>query len=200
MLLGIGSCSPSPQLLLASRSPSPQMLLDANVTASAVASVRDSISVSRDMIAAVFQVTPPYVDVAFGCILFVMLNAIAKEATFLLMPTPQLDAMAARLLTVAAFVGFQELSGFPASQWLPGGYGRPDSGRVDPNPFFQSGSPLAGVTFAFAFGIAIAVPAQLAGIEWVPGAREFPEFGGALLLLLVAPLSEEVFFRAVSGE
>ena len=38
--------------------------------------------------------------------------------------------------------------------------------------------------------------AQLFGLEWLPGPRPWPEPERAALLLLIAPLSEEAFFRA----
>ena len=40
------------------------------------------------------------------------------------------------------------------------------------------------------------MPAQLLGLEWVPAPRPWPEPERAALLLAVAPLSEEAFFRA----
>ena len=46
------------------------------------------------------------------------------------------------------------------------------------------------------FAVPIATFAQLAGIPWLPDARSFPEAGGCALRLIVAPLSEEIFFRA----
>ena len=42
----------------------------------------------------------------------------------------------------------------------------------------------------------LATLAQLCGVEWLPAPRPFPPADGALLRLLVAPLAEELFFRA----
>lgn len=46
------------------------------------------------------------------------------------------------------------------------------------------------------FAVPIGVFAQLAGLDWVPAPQPLPSPDGLLLTLLVAPLSEEMFFRA----
>jgi len=162
---------------------------------------REYISLARDNAASTLRVTPQWIDAAFGCILFVALNAACKELASLAFPLPQADtaagaaagAAAGRALAVIVFAALQQLAGLPVDDWLRL---RADAQRVDPNPLFQSGSPLAGVTFAFMFAVPVASCAQLAGVPWLPDARPFPGAPGCVLRLLVAPLSEELFFRA----
>ena len=135
-------------------------------------------------------VTTPWLDTAFGCILFVLLSAAGKYLTVLRFDSPDVDAAAGRLLALAAFALAQQLAFLPASDWLrftPAN--RPADRRFD-------FSPLEGVTFGFIFAVPLATAAQLAGIDWVPPAQPFPEADGALLRLVVAPLSDELFFRA----
>lgn len=166
------------------------LLLDdeiANATTSVHTFAREIVTTTRDAVAFTFRVTPEYVDVGFGCVLYLVLNALSA-AVEPVMP----DGGVLRLLALAGFAAVQQFAGVPLDRWLR----QADESRVDPNPFFQSGSPLAGVTFAFAFGLAVAVPAQLLGVPWVPAARELPEAGPALEKLFVAPLCEELFFRA----
>ena len=92
-----------------------------------------------------------------------------------------------------AEVQLQQLVGLPPSEWLRLD---DDPAAMDPNPFFQSRNPFFGTTFATAFALCVALAAQLLGLEWLPGPRPWPEPGRAALLLLIAPLSEEAFFRA----
>ena len=161
------------------------------------ARVQQAVSIWRDNTAYIFNVTPEYVDVGFGCVLYLLLNGLSRPLSLAIgieAVTPRGDGPVPRLLTVAGFAAAQQIAGTgPVSSWLRL---KADESRVSSSPTFQSGSPLAGVTFAFAFGLAVAVPAQVLGIEWVPAAREFPEAGRALHLLFVAPLCEEIFFRA----
>lgn len=147
----------------------------------------------RDSAAYFLGVTPPYIDVAFGCILFVILNALCREVTFLTTPSPAADAAASRLLAIALFSAVQQCIGVPLAEWLRV---REDTGRVDASPLFQSGSPLAGVIFAFCFAVPVATAAQLVGVPWVPEARPFPDASASFLKILVAPATEEMFFRA----
>ena len=154
--------------------------------------LRVKVSEVTSSAAAAIGVTPPWIDAGIGCILFVLLNAACKELTFLAFPTPQADILAGRLLAIVAFAVVQELAFVPTSRWL-----RLDPpNKPDANPFFQSGSPLAGITFAFIFAVPVCTLATLLGIDWLPEPRPWPAADGALLFLLVAPLSEELFFRA----
>ena len=147
--------------------------------------LRDRADRSRDAAAYSLMVTPPWIDVAVGSIAFLLLNVLIVS-TFG-------DGVASRLVALGGFVGLQQLVGLPPSEWL-----RLDDepSAVDPNPLFQSRSPLAGATFATAFALGVALVAQLFGLEWVPGPRPWPDASRAALLLIVAPLSEEAFFRA----
>ena len=172
----------------------PPLRMQANDTAGVMARVSDGISgvnrirdayaAPRAAAASIFRVSPPYFDACLGCVVFSLLTR-ATSGTG--------DSTAGRVATIAVFIAVQSVAGVSPSSWLR--YDE-DSRRVDPNPLFQSGSPLAGVTFGFAFAIAVAASAQVLGIDWVPAAREWPEAARASLLLLVAPLSEEIFFRA----
>ena len=147
---------------------------------------------ARTTLAYQLRVTPPWLDVGLGSILFVFLNAAAKELTLFSFSTPETDAIAARVLALVAFIALQQVAGLPPSDWL---LRRAEPGRAT-SPLLQSGSPLAGVTFAAAFCLATAGFAQLLGLPWLPDPRPWPDSGGAALFLLVAPLSEEIFFRA----
>ena len=152
-----------------------------------MSTAREAIDAGRDAIAFSLMVTPAWVDVGVSGILYVLLNALAVAIS-------GGDGPVGRLLALGGFAGLQQLAGqLPPSAWLKLDE---DEARVSSSPLFQSGSPLAGVTFAFAFGLAVAVPAQLLGLEWVPAPRPWPEPERAALLLAVAPLSEEAFFRA----
>ena len=145
---------------------------------------------AREYAASMLRVTPPWVDVCFGCISFVLLNALAIALTQAAhVPA---DGAIHRLLALITFALLQAAVGLPPSEWLRG---RADESRIDPNPLFQSGSPLAGITFGVGFGLSIAVGASLLGIDWVPSAREWPSTDRALELLAVAPLVDEAFFR-----
>ena len=139
--------------------------------------------------ALVFRVTPAWIDVGLGCILFLLLNGIAREALSSATPSPTTDILAARALALAAFVLVQQyVGGTPPDSLLEEERIRARSS----NPLFNSGSPLAGVTFAFMFAVPVAVLAQLAQWEWLPQPAPFPDGAGAALTLLVSPLSEEV--------
>ena len=186
-----------PRLLLSGRAPvqraaHPLLLLDdRNQSAAAtwrddtVVDLRDRADRSRDAAAYSLMVTPAWIDVAVGSIAFLLLN-VAIVSTFG-------DSVTSRMVALGGFVGLQQLVGLPPSEWL-----RLDDepAAVDPNPLFQSRSPLAGATFATTFALCVALAAQLCGLEWIPGARPWPEPSRAALLLLIAPLSEEAFFRA----
>ena len=151
------------------------------------------VSTARDNAAFFLRVTPPWIDAAFGSVLFVVLNAFYLQATLLMLPSPEADTIAARVLALGTFAALQQFAGVPVSQWLRL---REDPSRVARNPLFQSGSPLAGITFAFIFAVPVAILAQLAEIAWLPEPRPWPGAEDALLRLVVAPVSEECFFRA----
>lgn len=151
------------------------------------------VSTARDNAAFYLKVTPPWVDAMFGSVLFVVLNTIYLQTTLLMLPSPEADTIAARILALGTFAALQQFAGVPVSQWLRLGE---DPSRVSRNPLFQSGTPLAGVTFAFLFAVPVAILAQLAGLAWLPEPRPWPEAEDAFLRLVVAPVSEECFFRA----
>ena len=156
--------------------------------------LRGKLLKSRDSTAMLLRVTPSWADAAFGACSYVFLNSWCKFGTLLVFPeSPDAAAVGGRMLALCLFSALQQAVGVPPNEWLRL---REDPQRVDPNPLFQSGSPLAGVTFAFCFAVPIAVAAQLAGIQWIPQPRPFPDASGSLLRLFVAPLSEEIFFRA----
>ena len=152
-------------------------------------SIRESVSETRDYAASVLRVTPAYMDTAIGCILFVTLNAGFKEATFLLFDSPEADTLAGRLLALVAFAAIQQFAFLPLNRWL-----RIGSDQKSADPFFSN--PADGVIFAFIFAVPLAGLAQLCDVSWLPEPRPFPPPEAALLKTVVAPLSEEVFFRA----
>ena len=147
---------------------------------------REIVHVSRDAIAFAFRVTPPYVDLGVGCLLFLVSEATAQVAC-------GGESVASQLAAIGLFAGSQQLVGLPTSEWLQL---RANPEQVDRSPFFQSGSPAAPVTAAFAFGIAVVCVASLSGVNWLPAPREFPEPSRALDIILVKPAVEELFFRA----
>ena len=153
--------------------------------------LRENIKELEATAANLIGVTPPWITTAFGCNLFVLLDFAAKQLTILTLPSPELDAIAARTLAVILFAAIQQIAFIPLREWLTLGPNKPR----DPNPVFQNG-PYAGVTFAFIFAVPLGTIAQLCGIPWLPEPKPFPAADGALLNLLVAPLSEEIFFRS----
>ena len=154
--------------------------------AKVVQAARAAADETRDVIAYAFRVTPPYVDLGVGCLLFLVSEVLAQVVC-------GGESVASQLVAVGLFAGSQQLVGLPPSLWLQL---RADPERVDPSPFFQSGSPAAPITAAFAFGIAVVGAASLAGVPWLPAPRAFPEPSRALDVLLVKPVVEEIFFRA----
>lgn len=175
------------------RSPVPTM--NATALAPTFQLLSDAVRDTRDQAAGYLAVTPAWIDVCFGSVTYVLLNAACRQAGVLVFGGDAMVSIAGRLLALCLFVAAQQLVGVPVSQWLRL---QGDSQRVDPNPFFQAGaaSPLAGVTFAFIFAVPIATCAQLAGLDWLPAPRPFPGGSESALRLLIAPLSEEIFFRA----
>jgi len=153
----------------------------------------DTVSTARDQAAYLLRVTPPWIDAAFGCILFVVLDVLFKAVTSFTSLSPEMEAGAARVLALGTFAVLQQGIGLPPSLWLRWSE---DKSRVSANPLFNSGSPLAGVTFAFIFAVPCAVAAQAVGIDWLPPPAPFPDSLTTLLKVLVAPLTEEAFFRA----
>ena len=153
----------------------------------------EAFSSARLRAALLFRVTPAWMDVILGCLLYLTLNGVTREALLLATPSPTTDILAARALALAAFVPLQQyIGGVPPASLLDED---PSRARSD-SPLFNSGSPLAGVTFAFIFAVPVAVLAQLAQWEWLPPPAPFPDGPGAALALLVSPLSEEVLFSA----
>lgn len=111
---------------------------------------------------------------------------------------------AARVVATGGFAAIQQVAGLPLDQWLTlrSNQATPqEGGSTSPVEFLQS--PLApvaaGVTF-FAVAVGLGVGASVgAGIEWdstLPAARALPEAPAAADILLLAPLTEELFFRA----
>ena len=191
----------------------PRLLLDEPINAtttvapsaqqlSSSTSVREFVSEQRDLAASLLRVTPAYIDVFVGCILFVLLNAATTEFTALALPGIGCsgiglgggvcaggDTVVGRLAALGAFAAIQQLAFLPISQWLR--YGNDEKTA---NPFFTN--PIDGGTFGFLFAVPLAVFAQASGIDWLPEPRPFPPLDEAFLKAFVAPLSEEAFFRA----
>ena len=147
--------------------------------------LRARVDRSREAAAYSLMVTPAWIDVAVSSVAFLLLNVAIVSAFG--------DSVTTRVVALGAFVGLQQLVGLPPSEWLRLD---DDPAAMDPNPFFQSRNPFFGTTFATAFALCVALAAQLFGLEWLPGPRPWPEPERAALLLLIAPLSEEAFFRA----
>ena len=158
--------------------------------------VRQASSKFRSLSANALAVTPPWISLSFGTCIFVASNAVFKSATLMATPAPELDAALARLLCVGFFAAVSDVVlDVPASEWLwP--LRRARAAEVSPNPLFMSGSPLAGVTFAFILMVPLAVAAQVLGLAWLPPPREFPSAELAALRLVVAPATEVTFFSA----
>ena len=175
----------SSHAIVAQRAAHPLLLLDECNQSALVEDLRARVDRSREAAAYSLMVTPAWIDVAMSSIAFLLLNVAIVSAFG--------DSVTTRAVALGAFVGLQQLVGLPPSEWL-----RLDDepAAMDPNPFFQSRNPLFGTTFATAFALCVALAAQLFGLEWLPGPRPWPEPGRAALLLLIAPLSEETFFRA----
>jgi membrane protease YdiL (CAAX protease family) len=149
-------------------------------------------------VAAAARVEVAYLVVAAGTVLYVYLNRAAKDLTIFQFDSPEADVVAARVLAVAAFVLLQQAAGLDPRSWLRLG-GEPAAAADAGGPLgsvFAFPTPVAGVVFALLFVLPV-VALSAAGVRLLPVyGTGFPSEARALLTLLVAPLSEEVFFRA----
>jgi len=156
----------------------------------------DAASNVLDQLASRLRIDPSWLIATAGCLLFVSLNAAAKDLTLFTFPSPEADVGVARILAVATFAAVQQLVGFELSSWLR--LSGTSDGRASPlDPIFELGSPLAGVAFALLFFVPVAGLNAL-GLNLLPVyGTGFPStVSSALLTFLIAPFSEEVFFRA----
>ena len=143
--------------------------------------------------------TSSWTDVAIGAFLFVLLQSVFLSLASVAGLSAAQDggvAAASRLLATGSFFAVQQVAGLPASTWLSGGDEARGgtSGSSPVNDFLRS--PAAPPAAALAFAVAVAATLQLLGIEWLPEARPLPDAGRALDVLVMAPLTEEAFFRA----
>lgn len=103
----------------------------------------------------------------------------------------------ARLVATGGFIAVQQAAGLPMDAWLTA---KPSDGSKTGSPMLASplAAPTAGLVFftgAAALGVAVS---SAAGVGWdstLPAARALPEAGAAVDLLVLAPLTEELFFR-----
>ena len=157
---------------------------------------RSRLSSLLDRGAAAARVDAAYLVVALGTVLFVYLNRAAKFLTMLSFDSPEADVAVARVLALAVFTLLQRIAGLEPGAWL----------RLRGVPPVDSGGPLdllldlptpiAGVLLASLFVLPVAA-LSACGLKLLPVfGTGFPSEARALLTLVVAPLSEEVFFRA----
>lgn len=119
--------------------------------------------------------------------------------------TNGLATATARLIATGGFAAIQQAAGLPIEDWLtlqPSSTQK--SGDDAPGSALPSfllspiGPPAAGLAF-FLVAAGLGVAASLgAGLEWdstLPAGRALPEIGAAADILLVAPITEEIFFR-----
>lgn len=138
-------------------------------------------------------------DVAVGCVIFLLLHTLLFSTASLMIGSNGGDGMTAlaRLAATALFVALQSVSGFTPSDWLlvPARREPTISWLTSPAaPIIASGLFAAGA-------LSLPLGAFLAGapdisMALLPGGKPFPEAGRAVELLLAAPATEELFFRA----
>lgn len=168
-----------------------------------------------DRVASAARIDAAYLIVALGAVTFVSLNKGAKELTMFAFDSPEYDVAAARLLALTGFVFLQQLFGFELSSWLQlaGERARPvPSAAIQADPLgaiIEAAAPrcvnpisdalrvnFAGLIFALLFVTPVAA-LNAAGLNLLPNfGTGFPSADRALLTIVIAPLSEEVFFRA----
>lgn len=170
-----------------------------------------------DRVSSAARIDAAYLVVAVGAFFFVSLNRGAKELTMFAFDSPEYDVAAARCLALTGFILLQQLAGFELSSWLRAS-GRSDgspssergeSGGGPLDPIFDLAKPrcvnpisdaLRANVAAFAFALLFVIPVAAvhsAGLTLLPNfGTGFPSADRALLTLFIAPLSEEIFFRA----
>ena len=156
------------------------------------------------------RVDPVYLVVGAGLLLWNYLNKAAKGCTMLAFDSPEADIAAARILAVAAFVLVQRIAGLEFRSWLrlsgelpQAADGSDDVGSGDGSSATSPidallclPAPVAGVAFALLFALPVAA-VNAAGVNVLPVyGTGFPSGLCALVTLFIAPLSEEIFFRA----
>jgi len=152
-------------------------------------------------VASASRVDVPYLVIAAGTVLYVYLNHAAKELTMVRFDSPEADVIAARVLAVTAFALVQQVAGLDPTSWLRlgGEPPAPADARLGGGPLgsvLALPTPVAGVAFALLFALPVAA-LSAAGVRLLPVyGTGLPSEARALLTLLIAPLSEEVFFRA----
>lgn len=155
-----------------------------------------------DRVALAARIEPAYLIVALGALLFVYLNRAAKDLTMLAFESPEADVAAARSLALVGFAIVQRAAGFEFSGWLrlsgdsasSDGSSGESAGLLD--PLLALPTPIAGIACAALIAVPVA-GLSASGVDLLPVyGTGFPTGDRALLTLLIAPLSEEVFFRA----
>jgi len=160
-------------------------------------------------VATAARVDPVYLVVGAGLLLWNYLNKAAKGCTMLAFDSPEADIAAARILAAAAFVLVQRIAGLEFCSWLrlsgelpqvadgsDDGSGNGSSASSPIDALLGLPAPVAGVAFALLFALPVAA-VNAAGVNVLPVyGTGFPSGLCALVTLFIAPLSEEIFFRA----
>lgn len=146
-------------------------------------------------------------EVAVGSALFLALHFCSLSLTantldLLEFPDPAASRIGfgmifTRLVSVSMFVGVQQLAGLLTSEWLTRPSPHSDEQLDLPAPLL----PFAAVVLLLAIsaipiGLAFATGEPELARTLLPAPRAFPPVGRALDLLLIAPVAEEVVFRA----
>ena len=119
--------------------------------------------------------------------------------------TNGIATVVARLIATGGFAAIQQAAGLPIEEWLTLGPSTSQPSATDSSAsglpavlLSPIGPPAAGLAF-FLVAAGLGVAASLgAGLEWdstLPAGRALPEMAAAADILLVAPITEELFFR-----
>lgn len=152
--------------------------------------------------ASLLRIDTAWLVAACGCLLFVALNQVAKEATVFALPSPEADVAAARLLALTIFVLISQALGLEAGTWLRisgerAAASSPPANALD--ALVSSGNPLVGVPLALLFFAPVLALDAGSGLTLLPiFGTGFPSsIDRGLLTLLVSPLSEEGRWRVI---
>lgn len=141
-----------------------------------------------------------WTDVGAGCLLFVLLQSFGLTLASASGINPAADdaglaACAIRGVVAAGFVAVQQQGGLPADRWLTADSSTSTALTNDPSVQALR-SPLAPLMTAAIFAIVTAACGAALGLEWLPTPRPLPGVGRAADVLIAAPATEELFFRA----
>ena len=153
---------------------------------------------AKEQAAFVFRVTPAWIDTAFGCFFFIFSTAACQGGVTALQSGGSFTSsaeqdIAGRVLAMLVFAVVQQLAGLPTELWIRWQrMGQP----VGPRRLFGAPALVAGVAFGAAFAIPVVALNSVAGLGWLPPPAPLPSASGAVFKLVIAPLSEEIFFRS----